>query len=122
MEVEKDDKVMKRAPNRLIVENPTNDDNSICLLNEKKMKELEIYNGDPVLVKGKRRNKTLLIAIRDNNLDEQKVAFNKVVRNNLKSKLGDLCTVSSVNECPNLKKIHVLPYSDTIEGITGNIA
>ena len=58
---------MKRAPNRLIVENPTNDDNSICLMNEKKMKELEIYNGDPVLVKGKRRNKTLLIAIRENN-------------------------------------------------------
>ena len=122
MEVEKDDKVIKRAPNRLIVENPSNDDNSICLMNEKKMKELEIYNGDPVLVKGKRRNKTLLIAIRENNLDEQKVAFNKVVRNNLKTKLGDLCTVTSVNECPNLKKIHVLPYADTIEGITGNIA
>ena len=121
MEVEKD-QVIKRAPNRLIVENPTNDDNSICLLNEKKMKELEIYNGDPVLVKGKRRNKTLLIAIRENNQEEQKVAFNKVVRNNLRVKLGDLCTVSSVNECPNLKKIHVLPYADTIEGITGNIA
>lgn len=93
---------MQRAPNRLTVENPTNDDNSICLLNENKMKELKIFNGDPVLLRGKRRNKTLCIAIRDNKLDGQKVSVNKVVRNNLKVKLGDLCTVTALEQVPNL--------------------
>ena len=86
------------------------------------MKDLKVYNGDPVLLKGKRRNHTLCIAIRDNNLDPQKIAINKVSRNNLRVKLGDLLTVSPVEEVPNLKKIHVLPYEDTIEGLTGNIA
>jgi formylmethanofuran dehydrogenase subunit D len=37
-----------------MVEEPSNDDNSICLLNEEKMRELKIFNGDPVLLKGKR--------------------------------------------------------------------
>jgi len=112
-----------RAPNRLIVDNPTNDDNSICIMHETKMKELKIFNGDPVLLKGKRRRKTLCIAIRDNTIgDVQKVAINKVTRNNLRSKLGDIITVNSVPEVPNLQKIHVLPYADTIEGLTGNLA
>lgn len=58
------------------------------------MKELKIFNGDPVLLRGKRRNKTLCIAIRDAKLENEKIAINKVVRNNLKVKLGDLLTVS----------------------------
>ena len=90
-------------------------------MNEAKMKELKIFNGDPILLKGKRRNKTLCIAIRDNKLDSQKLAVNKVVRNNIKVKLGDLATVTALESVPNLQKIHVLPYSDTIEGLTGNI-
>lgn len=91
-------------------------------MHEQKMKELKVFNGDPVLLRGKRRNKTVCIAIKDNKLDPQKIAINKVVRNNLKVKLGDLVTLSSVEQVPNLKKIHVLPYADTIEGLTGNIA
>lgn len=91
-------------------------------MNEQRMKELKVYNGDPILVKGKRRNQTLCIAIRDSNIDASKIAINKVVRNNLRVKMGDLVTVNPVTEVPNLKKIHVLPYADTIEGLTGNIA
>lgn len=43
------------------------------------MRELKIFNGDPVLLRGKRRNKTLVIAIKDNKLDSGKIAINKVV-------------------------------------------
>ena len=57
------------------------------------MKEPKIFNGDPVILRGKRRNKTLVIAIKDNKLDAGKIAINKVVRNNLKVKLADLVTV-----------------------------
>ncbi len=122
MQVEETTPQMKRAPYRLFVDNPQNDDNSICAMNQDKMKELKIYNGDPVLLRGKRRNTTLCIAIKDNTLDVSKVGVNKVVRNNLRVKTGDLLTVKNAPEVPNLKKIHVLPYSDTIEGLTGNIA
>lgn len=112
----------KRAPNRLLVEEPRSDDNSIITLNDIKLKELKIYNGDPVLVKGKRRKQTLVIVVRDNTIQPDKCGINKIVRNNLKVRVGDAVTIRSVPKVPNLKKIHILPYADTIEGLSGNIA
>lgn len=62
-------------------------------MNEEKLRELKIFNGDPILIKGKRRNKTLLIAVKDNKIGNGKIALNKVIRGNLKVKIGDLVTV-----------------------------
>jgi transitional endoplasmic reticulum ATPase len=45
----------KKAPNRLIVDEATNDDNSVAVLNTKKTGELELFRGDTILVKGKKR-------------------------------------------------------------------
>jgi transitional endoplasmic reticulum ATPase len=112
----------KKAPNRLIAEEPKNDDNSIVAMHESKMKELKIFNGDPVILRGKRRHETLCIAVRDNTMDPNKMGINKGVRNNIRIRLGDLVTVRPAPEVPNLKKIHIIPYKDTIEGLTGNIA
>ncbi len=79
----------KAAPNRLIAEEPKNDDNSICTMHESKMKELKIFNGDPIILRGKRRHETICIALRDNTIDPVKLGINKGVRNNLRVRLGD---------------------------------
>ncbi len=91
-------------------------------MHESKMKELKIINVDPVILRGKRRNETLCIAIWDNTIDTNKLGINKVVWSNIRVRLGDLVTVKPAPEVPNLKKIHILPYKDTIEGLTGNVA
>lgn len=47
--------------------------------------------------------------------------MNKVARNNLRVKLGDLV---NVHACPDIKydkRIHILPFDDSIEGLSGNI-
>ena len=47
--------------------------------------------------------------------------MNKVVRSNLRVRLGD---VVSVHQCPDVKygkRVHILPLDDTIEGVTGNL-
>ena len=47
--------------------------------------------------------------------------MNKVARNNLRVKLGD---VAVVHQCPDIKygkRVHVLPFDDSIEGLSGNI-
>lgn len=47
--------------------------------------------------------------------------MNKVVRANLRVRLGD---VVSVHQCPDVKygkRVHILPIDDTIEGVTGNL-
>eukprot|EP00835_Amoeboradix_gromovi_P003820 NODE_268_length_12243_cov_0.338109.p2 type:complete len:742 gc:universal NODE_268_length_12243_cov_0.338109:10808-8583(-) len=111
----------KTAPNKLVVDEATNDDNSICSLNSKAMDTLGLFRGDTVQLKGKRRKDTVLIALVDDECPDGKIRMNRVVRKNLKVKLGD---VVMVNACPDIKygvRVHILPIEDTIEGITGNL-
>lgn len=49
----------KSKPNRLIVEEAVNDDNSVVALSQDKMDELQLFRGDTVLLKGKRRKETV---------------------------------------------------------------
>jgi transitional endoplasmic reticulum ATPase len=54
-------------------------------------------------------------------LDDGKIRLNKVVRKNLKLRLGDLVIVNPSGDIPYATKIEVLPFDDTVEGVTGNI-
>merc|ERR1719197_1201239 len=116
----------KRAANRLVVDDVSevaqqDGDNSCVLLSNEKMEELDLFRGDSVLVRGKRRRETVCIAIANDNTESGKVRMNKVIRKNLKVKLGDVVTILSAGEIKYGKRIHVLPFSDTVEGITGNL-
>lgn len=47
--------------------------------------------------------------------------MNKVVRLNLRVRLGD---VVSLHQCPDVKygkRVHILPIDDSIEGVAGNL-
>lgn len=111
------------------------------------MDELQLFRGDTVLMKGKKRRETVCIVLSDDTCSDEKVRMNRVVRNNLRVRLGDVirwvkahdyllysgpfknigvkCDSSfSIQPCPDVKygkRIHVLPIDDTVEGITGNL-
>lgn len=109
----------KDRPNRLIVEEAVNDDNSVVALSQAKMDELQLFRGDTVLLKGKRRKETVCIVLSDDTCPDEKIRMNRIVRNNLRVRLSD---VVSVQPCPDVKygkRIHVLPIDDTVEGLTG---
>jgi len=111
----------KKNPNRLMVDEASNDDNSVVALNLATMEELQLFRGDTVLIKGKRRKDTVCIVLADESCDAGKVRMNKCIRKNLKVRLGD---VISIHQCPDVKygkRVHILPIDDTIEGITGNL-
>jgi len=82
----------KKAPNKLTVEDAKNDDNSIVEMTQAKMDELKIFKGDTVLLKGKKRKDTVCIALvaEGDDLDNMKIRMNKVVRRNLRVRLGDV--------------------------------
>ncbi|OMJ82658.1 hypothetical protein SteCoe_16580 [Stentor coeruleus] len=111
----------KRGPNRLIVEEATNDDNSVAVLSQAKMNELNIMRGDSIMIKGKKRKDTICITLVENELDDGKIRLNKVVRKNLRVRLGDLVSVHPVPDIPYGKRVHILPVDDTIQGISGNL-
>merc|ERR1712137_977674 len=113
------DPSFKLAKNRLIVDDNDGDDNSCVLLNPAKMEELELYRGDTVLIKGKRRQDTVCIALVSDDVSMGKIKMNRVVRSNLHVKLGDIVTVDQFADIQYASKIQVLPFEDTIEGIDG---
>jgi transitional endoplasmic reticulum ATPase len=111
----------KKAPNRVFVEEATNDDNSVVALHPATMEKLQLFRGDTVLLKGKKRKDTVCIVLTDDTVEETKVRMNKVVRSNLRVRLGDLVSVHQCSDVPYGKRIHVLPIDDTIEGLSGNL-
>jgi hypothetical protein len=158
----------KKAPNRLIVDESVNDDNSVVALNQKTMEELQLFRGDTVLIKvpsrpacvlraasasargihrrhtpeetrpsrgrtdgfwtrhdmrrqGKKRKDTVCIVLADDTCEEPKIRMNKVVRANLRVRLGDIVSVHQCTDVKYGKRIHVLPFEDTIEGVSGNL-
>ncbi|MEQ2199593.1 hypothetical protein XENOCAPTIV_004242, partial [Xenoophorus captivus] len=53
-----------------------------------KMDELQLFRGDTVLMKGKKRRETVCIVLSDDTCSDEKVRMNRVVRNNLRVRLG----------------------------------
>ncbi|KAG0068938.1 AAA ATPase cdc48, partial [Linnemannia elongata] len=111
----------KSAPNKLIVDDATNDDNSVLALSTATMEKLQFFRGDMVLVKGKKRRDTVLIVLADDSVEDSKVRINKVVRQNLRVRLGDVVSLHTCTDIKYGKRIHVLPVDDTVEGVTGNL-
>lgn len=110
----------KKAPNRLIIDDATNDDNSVVALSPAKMEELQLFRGDTVLLKGKKRKDTVCIVLADEECEDVRIRCNRVVRNNLRVRLGDVISVSA---CPNIqygKRIHVLPFQEDLEGLAAD--
>lgn len=111
----------KKSPNRLVVDEAINDDNSVVSLHPVTMEKLQFFRGDTILLKGKKRRDTVCVVLSDEQCEEPKIRMNKIVRANLRVRLGD---VVSVHQCPDVKygkRVHILPVDDTIEGVAGNL-
>lgn len=111
----------KRSPNRLIVEEANNDDNSVVIMSPAKMEQLQLFRSDTVQIKGKKRHSTVCLALSQEGLEDGRIMMNKVVRKNLRVRLGDLVSVNACPDVPYGKRIHVLPIDDTVENLTGNL-
>ncbi|UJR15010.1 hypothetical protein I4U23_001987 [Adineta vaga] len=111
----------KQRPNRLIVDDASNDDNSVIGLSQHKMDELQLFRGDTVLLKGKKRRETICIVLADDTCSNDRIHMNRVIRNNLRVRSGDIVSVQACQDVKYGKRIHVLPIDDTVQGLTGNL-
>lgn len=111
----------KKAPNRLFVDEAANDDNSVVAIHPTTMETLQLFRGDTVLIKGKKRRDTVCIVFADETCEPSKIRMNKVVRNNLRVRLGDIVSVHQCTDVKYGKRVHVLPVDDTVEGLSGNL-
>jgi hypothetical protein len=109
-----------RAENGVIVDNTDVDDNSVLHMHENTIAMLNLFGGDTVIVMSKRKRKTLLNCYSDASCEEGKVRVHGDARKKLVVKHGD---VVGIYRCdfPYGAKVSVLPFSDSIEGITDNL-
>ncbi|TKR79993.1 hypothetical protein L596_014133 [Steinernema carpocapsae] len=73
------------------------------------MDELGLFRGDTVLLKGKKRRETVCIALAEEGCPDEKVQMNRVVRNNLRLRLGDVVSVTAAPNVAYGTRIQVLP-------------
>ena len=50
-----------------------------------------------------------------------RIQMNRVVRNNLRVRLGDIISIQGCRDVKYGQRIHVLPIDDTVQGLTGNL-
>ena len=70
----------KKAPFRLIVDEPINEeqqDNSVVALHPDKMEELEFFRGDTILLKGKKKKETVALALSDDTCPVGSIRVNR---------------------------------------------
>lgn len=84
-----------------------------------KMDELQLFRGDTVLLKGKRRKETVCIVLSDDTCPDEKIRMNRAVRNNLRVRLSDVVAVAPCPDVKYGKRVHILPMDDSVEGLTG---
>lgn len=114
---------VKKAPHRLIVDEPVNEeqqDNSVVAIHTGRLEELGFFKGDAVLLKGKKRRQTVCVVLSDDDCPEGHIRMNKVARQNLRVRLGDVVSVHQA-DVKYGDRIHVLPLDDTVEGLSGSL-
>ena len=72
------------------------------------MDELQLFRGDTVLLKGKKRKESVCIVLSDETVTDDKIRMNRVVRNNLRVRLGDIVAIQSCPDVKYGKRVHVL--------------
>jgi transitional endoplasmic reticulum ATPase len=111
----------KDRPNRLFIEDVLDDDNSVARLSSKTMDKLQLFYGDTVKLKGKKRRETICIALSDDTCQDDRIRVNYVIQKNLRVHSGDVITIQGCQDVKYGKRIHVLPIDDTVKGIGDNL-
>ncbi len=73
-----------------------------------------------LLASGKGKE-TVCIVLANEKTDDRKIRMNSVIRKNLRVKLGDLVSIESCGEVKYGRRIHVLPFEDSVKGIGGSL-
>ena len=111
----------KDRPNRLFIEDALDDDNSVARLSSKTMDELQLFCGDTVKLKGKKRRETICIVLSDDSCRDDRIRINHVVQKNLCAHLGDGIVIEGCQHVQYGTRVHVLPIDDTMKDSSGNL-
>jgi transitional endoplasmic reticulum ATPase len=82
---------------------------------------INCYSKQNVFCRGKKCRDTVLICLTSDDVEEGSIQVNKVVRNNLRVKLGNSVHVYQCLDIKYGKRVYVLPFEDSVKGLSGDI-
>ncbi|KAG9394277.1 ATPase family associated with various cellular activities (AAA) [Carpediemonas membranifera] len=111
----------EQNPKKLMVDDYPDGDNSTIGLHPDKINELELFQGDTVKVRGRLRKETILLVFTDESVEPHKCRLNSCARKNVAIHPGDVVTVNRCDDVPFGTRVRIIPYADTLEGVTGDL-
>jgi transitional endoplasmic reticulum ATPase len=84
------------------------------------MADLGLSYNNMIIIKGKKHRETIR-TVKFNFCPTNYIKMNRVVRNNLRVRAGDIVSIHGCPDVKDGKHIHVLPVDDTVQEITGNL-
>jgi transitional endoplasmic reticulum ATPase len=111
----------KATPSTLVVDDSSFDQHATIAMSPARMEELGLFSGDYVQLKGKKSSKSIALVQTDDTALDNKIKMNKVMRSNLRVRLGDTITVTGISDVKFAAAIEVAPFKDTCEGLKGNL-
>ncbi|KAM0714620.1 hypothetical protein Q7P37_009916 [Cladosporium fusiforme] len=109
-----------RSSSSMVVGATASMDNSILAFSSCTRETMKLCHGDLVYVTSNKREKTMLVSIIDDGLEDGFVHMNWVARENLGVRLGDTVTVDRCLDAKYLKRGVILPMADTFGDITSS--
>jgi len=110
------------SKNRPVAQQSTSDDNSIISMNPKRMEDLGFFNGDTVLIKGRRSRETVCVVVPEEKMEEDDIRLPKNVLDWLRLTVNDdRCKVSQFPDIKNAKRVHVLPFKHSLGTFEGDV-
>lgn len=68
-----------------------NSEMCVCVFpTQDKTDELQLFRGDTVVLRGRKRRQTVCIVLTDDTCGDDRIRVNRVTRNNLRVRLGDV--------------------------------
>lgn len=103
------------APDHLVVEEATVDDNSVVSAHPSLLEKLNTFRGDTVQIKSKTRG-TIVIILSDDTIENYNhVRINQVIRDNLDVAIGDFVSIEALEEVPYGVNVNIVPFAETIK-------
>jgi len=110
------------SKNRPIAAKANSDDNSIMSLHPTRMEDLGFFNGDTVLIKGRRGRETVCVVVPEEKMEEDQIALPKNALDWLRLTIGeDRVKVSQFPDIKNAKRVHVLPFKYSMGSFEGDV-
>ena len=110
-----------RFPNRYLVDDWADGDQSCVQINPAKLEQLGIFADDVIKVMGRFKKFTHCTVKVDENCDPTKIRMCKQIRKNCNVNVGDIVSIHPAPDIQFSSKVKILPFDDDIKDFQGDI-